>query len=85
MEQKNAITHSISGLKNKIRVTLKNKMTSFGHFVLHSSSHIAYRNLMARFDIAVADTALEDRSRLQELIYWFYSIYSIYRGRLETC
>ena len=35
------------------------------------ASSIEYKNLMIRFDIAVADDALEDRSRIQELILWF--------------
>ena len=32
-------------------------------------NHIAYRNLMTRFDIAVADDSIEDRSRILELIH----------------
>ena len=35
------------------------------------ASSIEYKNLMIRFDIAVADDALEDRSRIQELILCF--------------
>ena len=34
-------------------------------------NHIAFRNLMRRFDIAVADNSIEDSSRLLELIHWF--------------
>ena len=32
---------------------------------------ISYRNLMARFDIAVKDEALDDSQRLFELAHWF--------------
>ena len=36
-----------------------------------SGDSLSYRNLMARFDIAVKDEALDDTQRLFELAHWF--------------
>ena len=36
-----------------------------------SGDPLSYRNLMARFDIAVKDEALDDTQRLFELAHWF--------------
>ena len=36
-----------------------------------SGDPLSYRNMMARFNIAVRDDALDDSQRLFELAYWF--------------
>merc|ERR1711872_1137647 len=36
-----------------------------------SGDPLSYRNMMARFDIAVKDDALDDSQRLFELAHWF--------------